>query len=148
MRIQDAEQQQFVDYLLQIGEGKEATHSYIGEDIIRLNDDMVFNEETIDLLVSNIFDNIDNNYLNNEDYVNYIKNRVILTLKNDDVDDINEKIVNIFSGEAQEFLSADSVEDKDFVHQNLYPVEFLNTLTPSGTPLTDWYLKLEYLSYS
>jgi hypothetical protein len=134
MRIQDAEQQQFVDYLLQIGEGKETTHSYIGEDIIRLDDDMVFNEETIDLLVSNIFDNIDNNYLNNENYVDYIKNRAILTLKNDDVDDINEKIVNIFPGQAQEFLSADSVEDKDFVHQNLYPVEFLNTLTPSGTP--------------
>jgi len=100
MRIQDAEQQQFVDYLLQIGEGKEATHSYIGEDIIRLDDDMVFNEETIDLLVSNIFDNIDNNYLNNEDYVNYIKNRAILTLKNDDVDDINEQIINIFPGES------------------------------------------------
>ena len=32
------------------------------------------------------------------------------------------------------FLSADSVEDRDSVHQNLYPVEFLNTLTPSGTP--------------
>ena len=134
MRIQDDEQQQFVDYLLQIGKGKEATHSYIGEDIIRLDDDMVFNEETIDLLVSNIFDNIDNNYLNNENYVDYIKNRAILTLKNDDVDDINEKIVNIFPGQAQEFLSADSVEDQDFVHQNLYPVEFLNTLTPSGTP--------------
>ena len=59
---------------------------------------MVFNEETIDLLVSNIFDNIDNNYLNNKDYVDYIKNRAILTLKNDDVDDINKKIVNIFSG--------------------------------------------------
>jgi len=134
MRIQDAEQQQFVDYLLQIGEGKEATHSYIGEDIISLDDDMVFNEETIDLLVSNIFDNVDNNYLNNENYVDFIKNRAILTLKNDDVDDINKKIVNIFPGQAQEFLSADSVEDQDFVHQNLYPVEFLNTLTPSGTP--------------
>ena len=142
MRIQDAEQQQFVDYLLQIGEGKEATHSYIGEDIIRLDDDMVFNEETIDLLVSNIFDNIDNNYLNNEDYVDYIKNRAILTLKNDDVDDINEKIVNIFSGQAQEFLSADLVEDKDFVYQNLYPIEFLNTLIPSGTPFYKLVLKV------
>ena len=35
---------------------------------------------------------------------------------------------------AQKFLSADSVEDKNSVHQTLYPVEFLNTLTPSGTP--------------
>ena len=31
-------------------------------------------------------------------------------------------------------MSADSVEDKELFHQNLYPIEFLNTLTPSGTP--------------
>ena len=59
---------------------------------------MMFNKETIDLLVLNIFDNVDNNYLNNENYVDYIKNRVILILKNDDIDDINEKIINIFLG--------------------------------------------------
>ena len=34
MRIQDAGQQQFVDYLLQIGEGKEITYTEIGDDII------------------------------------------------------------------------------------------------------------------
>ena len=56
MRIQDAEQQQFVDYLLQIGEGKETTHSYIGEDIIRLDDDLVFNDEKLELLISEVFD--------------------------------------------------------------------------------------------
>ena len=142
MRIQDVEQKQFVDYLLQIGEGKENTYTEIGDDIIKLHDDMVFNEETVELLISNIFDNIDNNYLNNENYINYIKNRAILTLRNDDVDDINEKIINIFPGDAQEFLSADSVEDEDFVHQNLYPIEFLNTLTPSGTPPHKLILKI------
>jgi len=142
MRIQNAEQKQFVDYLLQIGEGKEPTYTNIGDDIIKLHNDMVFSEETIELLISNIFDNIDNNYFNNENYINYIKNRAILTLRNDDVDDINEKIINIFPGEAQEFLSADSVEDEDFVHQNLYPIEFLNTLTPSGTPPHKLVLKI------
>ena len=142
MRIQDAEQKQFVDYLLQIGEGKEITYPEIGDDIVKLHDDMVFNEETIELLISNIFDNIDNNYFNNENYINYIKNRAILTLRNDDVDDINEKIINIFPGNAQEFLSADSVEDENLVHQNLYPIEFLNTLTPSGTPPHKLVLKI------
>ena len=111
----------------------EITYTEIGDDIVKLHDDMVFNKETIELLISNIFDNIDNNYLNNENYINYIKNRVILILKNDNVDDINEKIINIFPEETQEFLSADSVENEDFIHQNLYPIEFLNILTPSGT---------------
>ena len=83
-----------------------------------------------------------NHYYKNLNYIDYIKDRAILTLKNEDADDINEKIINIFPGISQEFLSADSVEDKDFVHQNLYPVEFLNTLTPSGTPPHKFVLKI------
>ncbi|CAB4426499.1 unnamed protein product [Rhizophagus irregularis] len=35
----------------------------------------------------------------------------------------------IFPKEAKEFLLAGSVKDKDLVHQNLYSIEFLNTLT-------------------
>ncbi|GBC01666.1 hypothetical protein RclHR1_04290002 [Rhizophagus clarus] len=62
------------------------------------------------------------------------QNRAILTTKNEVVNDINEKIIKNFPGQAQEFLSADLVEDEDSVHQNLYPIEFLNTLTPSRTP--------------
>uniref|UniRef100_U9UDF2 Uncharacterized protein n=1 Tax=Rhizophagus irregularis (strain DAOM 181602 / DAOM 197198 / MUCL 43194) TaxID=747089 RepID=U9UDF2_RHIID len=38
-------------------------------------------------------------------------------------------IFNIFSEEVKEFLLAGSVKDKDLVHQNLYPIEFLTTLT-------------------
>jgi len=127
MRVQDESQQQFVDYLLQIGEGKEPVYDNIGEDIIKLDDDLVFNDEKLESLISEIFDDLNNNYYKNPNYIDYIKDRAILTLKNEDVDDINEKIINIFPGISQEFLSADSVEDKNFVHQNLYPVEFLNT---------------------
>jgi len=142
MRVQDESQQQFVDYLLQIGEGKEPVYDNIGEDIIKLDDDLVFNDEKLESLISEIFDDLNNNYYKNPNYIDYIKDRAILTLKNEDVDDINEKIINIFPGISQEFLSADSVEDKDFVHQNLYPVEFLNTLTPSGTPPHKLVLKI------
>ena len=134
MRIQDNEQKQFIDYLLRIGEGKEIIYSYLGEDIIKLDDDIIFNDENVELLISAIFNNIDNNYNDVDNYVNYIKDRAILTTKNEDVNDINKQIINIFPGDAHEFLSADSVDDEESVHQNLYPVEFLNTLTPSGTP--------------
>src|SRR6266540_1216172 len=40
----------------------------------------------------------------------------------------------IFDKNAKEFLLANSVKDKDEIHLDLYPVEFLNTLIPSGTP--------------
>lgn len=134
MRIQDNEQKQFVDYLLKIGEGKELVYSNIGEDMIKLQDDIILNDQNINSLIFTTFNNIIDKYNNNDNYINYIKDRAILTIKNEDVDDINEQIINLFPGIAHEFLSADSVEDKDFVHQNLYPIEFLNTLTPSGTP--------------
>ena len=134
MRIQDNEQKQFVNYLLQIGEGKELVYPEIGEDIIKLQDDITLNNENVDSLITEIFGNINDNYKDTANYIDYIKDRAILSTKNEDVDDINKQIINMFPGDAQEFLSADSVDDKDSVHQNLYPVEFLNTLTPSGTP--------------
>ena len=58
----------------------------------------------------------------------------ILTTKNEDVDAINKRVIKNFNKDESTyvFLSADSVEDRGLVHQNLYPVEFLNTLTPSG----------------
>ena len=132
--IQDDEQKEFINYLLQVGEGKELLYPNIGEDIIKLNDNIVLKDDKIESLISKIFYNLEDIYKNNENYIGYIKDRAILTTKNENVDNINNQIINIFPGEAKEFLSADSVEDKDFVHQNLYPVEFLNTLTPSGTP--------------
>ena len=135
MRIQDDEQKQFVDYLLKIGEGKEIVHDNIGEDMIKLPDKIIFDKNnSIELFISKLFYNLDDNYKNRRGYVDYIKNRAILTPKNEDVDSINEQIINIFPGDARVFLSADSVEDKNEVHLGLYPVEFLNTLTPSGTP--------------
>jgi ATP-dependent DNA helicase PIF1 len=96
---------------------------------------MVLDSNEIESLISKTFYNLDANYNDQSNYIDYIKNRAILTTKNEDVDDINEQINNIFPGIAQEFLSADSVRDEESVHQNLYPVEFLNTLlTPSGMP--------------
>ena len=98
MRVQDESQQEFVKYLLKLGKGEEPTYDYIGEDIIKFDDDLVFDDENLESLISEVFDNLNDNYYFNEDYADYIKDRVILILKNDDVDDINEKIINIFSG--------------------------------------------------
>ena len=45
-------------------------------------------------------------------------------------------------GESTKFLSVDSVVDDDQQIQNHFPVEFLNTLTPSGTPPHKLVLKI------
>src|SRR5436305_3934921 len=81
MRIQqqdDAEQKKFMDFLLRIGEGEEQVHYDIDEDIIRLPNNIVFDNENIEELISKIFYDINSNYQNK----NYIRDRVILTTKN------------------------------------------------------------------
>ena len=50
-------------------------------------------------------------YKNTANYIDYIKNQAIhlVQKKNDNVNDINKQIINIFLGDAQEFLSTNSV---------------------------------------
>ena len=88
----------------------------LGEDIFRLQNDMIFNDEKIESLISEIFYNINDNFNDYGNYINYIKDRAIFTVKNDDVDNINEQIINIFPGESQVYFSADSVYEKESVH--------------------------------
>lgn len=61
-------------------------------------------------------------------------NSVILSPKNEDCLHINEQVLNMLPGESRTYLSADSVKcDSEEERQN-YPIEFLNSLTPSGMP--------------
>jgi len=39
---------------------------------------MIFDDNKLELLISKIFYNLENNYNNNENYINYIKDRAIL----------------------------------------------------------------------
>src|SRR5687767_6500173 len=115
--------------LLKIGEGKEIVYDNIGEDMIKLPNKIIFDKNnSIELFISKIFYNLKNNYKNKKGYIDYIKNKAILTSKNEDVNSINEQIINIFSENAKEFLSADTIEDKYEVHLGFYSIEFLNTL--------------------
>ncbi|XP_071137070.1 uncharacterized protein [Mytilus edulis] len=59
--------------------------------------------------------------------------RAILTTTNDDVDTINTMVMDMFpSTVSKTYLSPDTVEDESTGY--LYPTEFLNAITPSGTP--------------
>jgi len=59
--------------------------------MIKLSIKIIFNKNSsIILFISKIFYNLDNNYKNMKIYINYIKNRTIFTLKNEDIDNINE----------------------------------------------------------
>jgi ATP-dependent DNA helicase PIF1 len=99
-----------------------------GEFVIELPDDILCSGSTLEDLVEEIFPNLGND---NAD-LSYMTRRVILTPKNSDVDRINEIVSGKLSGSAVVYSSADSIEDEEQSH--LFPVEFLNSLTPNGLP--------------
>ncbi|XP_024979018.1 uncharacterized protein LOC112516232 [Cynara cardunculus var. scolymus] len=75
----------------------------------------------------------------------YITERAILTPKNDMVQELNECIMDIISGEGRTYLSSDNV-CKGNVQSNdedlLYSTELLNSLRFSGIPNHDIHLKV------
>ena len=55
-------------------------------------------------------------------------------VKNSEVKKINDLTAEKFPGEFVEYYSYDTVDDSHIVHNNLYPTEFLNSLSFSGMP--------------
>ncbi|CAG8661824.1 14593_t:CDS:2 [Cetraspora pellucida] len=73
----------------------------------------------------------------------YLKDRMILSACNDNVHDINCAVFDMFFGEKHTYLSTDSaiIEDRAD-NNNIYPIEYLNTLNPSGMPPSKLDLKI------
>ena len=67
----------------------------------------------------------------------------ILTPKNVDADKINDIAISLLQGESYELLSVDSIlqEDTDIEIQH-FPVEYLNTINPTGMPPHKLILKI------
>ena len=59
---------------------------------------------------------------------------VILSPKNENCLSMNEEVLKMLPGETKTYLSADSVNCDDNEEAQNYPMEFLNSLTPSGMP--------------
>jgi len=76
----------------------------------------------------------------------YFLDRMILAPQNSDVRDLNQRILELMSGEEEVFLSMDSVVDEAGVDDglpghNTFPAEFLRTLHPPGLPPGELRLK-------
>ncbi|XP_075499060.1 uncharacterized protein LOC142537425 [Primulina tabacum] len=88
----------FSDFLLQVGSGIEPTDS---EGNIKIPDEMIIkysknDEESYEeMLINHIFPNL----IENAESTAYMTSRAILTSKNEYVDKLNEKIIQIFPGE-------------------------------------------------
>lgn len=79
-------------------------------------------------MITNVFPNIAQNYLNHQ----WLSERAILAAKNTDVNATNFTIQNEIPGEVATYKSIDTVMNQDEVVN--YPTEFLNSLDLPGMP--------------
>ncbi|KAG2769628.1 hypothetical protein PC129_g20057 [Phytophthora cactorum] len=159
MRVQTAQDQStaqavqgFADFLLRVGDGRHETCTELGSDYVKIPRDMlldvsgletsVVNEaaeqgtapERLSRLIEKVYSGFDGG--NQPD--SYFADRIILTPINDDVLAINDMILDNLRGDAEEYRSFESLGGDDGLerqeHGNLYPPEFLNTISLSGMP--------------
>ncbi|KAK9174941.1 hypothetical protein WN944_026945 [Citrus x changshan-huyou] len=130
----------FDKWLLQIGDG--SLYDDIDRDLVKLPSDICKkpSENLMKSIVDNIYPSIQHNYSDPA----YLKERAILTPKNEMVHELNEMIMNIIPGQGRTYFSSDSIckasantNDEDV----LYPTEFLNSLKFNGIPNHDIRLK-------
>ncbi|XP_073131918.1 uncharacterized protein [Henckelia pumila] len=134
----------FSDFFLRVGNGTECLDA---DGNIQIPDNMVIKYDEDDdedfseqKLIDHIFPNLEKHFQS----ADYMTNRAILASKNEYVDKLNEKIIRVFPDEARKFTSFDEAVDDT---QNIYPSEFLNSLTPNGMPPYRLVLKKKLYSY-
>ena len=131
MRVKEGERD-FAEFLLQLG-GDNLPHKekdpYIN--CIEIPSECVMPKD------SNIITSIFSDF--NEEGVT---KRVILTPTNAEALALNEQILQLLPGEAVTYTSVDSIISDDNEETQMYPLEFLNSLTPSGMPPHKLNLKL------
>ena len=124
--LQDASAQTFAKQLLDMGDGKLPIDPSTQE--ISFPQDFCQLQPSIEELENKVFPDLSTNYKNHD----WLCERAILAPKNDDVNQINNRIQAKIPGVFTEYKSIDvALDDNDIVN---YPVEFLNSLEPSGLP--------------
>eukprot|EP00111_Clytia_hemisphaerica_P007544 TCONS_00021908-protein len=116
---------EFSNFLLQLGEGNlptKQTDPYLGS--IQIPDQCAISTDSD--LIEHVFGNF-------EDGGDFTK-RVILTPTNEEALEINEQILGRLPGDIHTYTSFDSVVADTQEEVDLYPQEFINSITPSGMP--------------
>jgi PIF1-like helicase/Helitron helicase-like domain at N-terminus len=114
----------FAQRLLQIGEKQHPVDPVTGHVSIPIELGKVVT--SLDQLMLSVYPNLGKNFQD----LNWLCERAILAPKNDVVNIINTHVLTQLPGREKTYRSVDTTLDPDQAVQ--YPVEFLNTLNPSG----------------
>ena len=133
MRLgQSEEDQRFATWLLDVGDGKNLPE----DGNITLPPEMKV-PSSLEDLISATYPDI-SQYQND----NYFQSRTILSTRNDDVDDINQKILHQFPGQEKTFWACDSIKESEGNGETAYTPEYLSTLSFPGVPLSRFKVKM------
>jgi hypothetical protein len=130
------------DYLLTVGDGLVEVATQISTQSIRIPDKLVAPHGwSVNDMIGHAFPTLqaasDRVVAPDRtgDDIEYFRERAILTPKNVVVDMINARVLErLDAGTHVTYLSSDSVDISTEDERALWPVEFLNSLTPSGMP--------------
>ncbi|XP_078443068.1 uncharacterized protein LOC144712681 [Wolffia australiana] len=120
-------QQAWSEFLLVVGEGRVGPDVYLPTEIQR---------------VSSLSDLIAQVYGTFKDDATQLLAKTILTTLNDDEVKVNNMVLDVFPGEAMEYLSFDAIPPSKVNNESLYPTEFLNTIDDATMPLHKLRLKI------
>lgn len=127
-------------WLLQLGNGSLPTPLPFTREsgIISLPPCITLTEASSESLIDFVYSDI----TNNSSYTNpdWFHDRAILSPTNSVIDEMNHKIINRIPGRLFTLPSADSVSDSE--NSLPIPIEFLNSITPSGLPPHILHLKV------
>ena len=128
MRVQLAggDHDSFSKDLLAIGEGRIPIEKELGEHRVKVSQDFLLKNQSLDELCKFVFDELEQHYQKPE----WLCSHVVLCPTNQAADEINQHMVSKFPGEHVDCKSADRLLDTENSHH--YPEEFLNTICTSG----------------
>ena len=120
----DADQQEFARWLLQLGNGNLKSQASPVPDLVEI-------PPQCNVACRDIIDDI----FNDMSAPHAMANTVVLTPKNATALQLNDKVLkDKVPGELKTYISADKVICDDEEEANNYPLEFANSLTPTGMP--------------
>ena len=122
---------EFSTLLLEIGNGESAEDSNGNISLSSFS----HVTDTTDLITA-VYNDIEIHF----NSITWLRDRAILCPKNESVDNINNMVSDLIPGVARIYNSFDSVVDDEQVTQ--YPIEFLNSLQPTGFPPHSMSLKI------
>ncbi|GJX95036.1 ATP-dependent DNA helicase PIF1-like protein [Tanacetum coccineum] len=144
----DTRKQDFNQWVLAVGDGKLPAKMKDGEDEptwIQIPEKFLINAS--DSPIAQIVAETYPNFIERQKDDAYLKERAILTPRNDDADAINAYMFDKLKGESITYNSADEIckaSTDTLDQQHLYPIEFLNTLNFPGMPPHALKLKKEF----